>query len=180
MCSSDLSRAQVHTHATVDYANVEREKATLIDIAHDGMSVQFGKKLPPTSKVYFQFVLPEQNSPVRLSGQVVWQDWNGRAGVHFVDVPKASRRLLDEFLTVSLANSEADGFSTVTVELELPQPRGERKTSPESAHASPAPATQTSAEPQMSARPNSGSRISFLQTSSQPEEGNRREETRYV
>src|ERR1700733_2135220 len=121
------SRAQVHTHATVDYANVEREKATLIDIAHDGMSVQFGKKLPPTSKVYFQFVLPEQTSAVRLSGQVVWQDWNGRAGVQFVDVPKASRRLLDEFLTVSLANSEGEGVSTVTVELELPTPRPESR-----------------------------------------------------
>ena len=121
------SRAPVHTHATIDYANVEREKATLIDIAHDGMSVQFGKKLPPTNKVYFQFVLPEQTSAVRLSGQVVWQDWNGRAGVQFVDVPKASRRLLDDFLTVSLANVEGDGVSTVTVELELPTPRSESR-----------------------------------------------------
>jgi hypothetical protein len=114
------SRAAVHAHATIDYANVEQEKATLIDVAHDGMSVQFGKKLPPTSKVYFQFVLPEQNVPVRLSGQVVWQDWNGRAGIHFVDVPKASRRLLDEFLTVSLASAETESGPTVTVELELP------------------------------------------------------------
>jgi hypothetical protein len=116
------SRAPVHAHATIDYANVSQEKATLIDVAHDGMSVQFGKKLPPTNKVYFQFMLPEQNVPVRLSGQVVWQDWNGRAGVQFVDVPKTSRRLLDEFLTVSFANSGMDGASTVTVELEVPLP----------------------------------------------------------
>jgi CheY-like chemotaxis protein len=172
------SRAQVHTHATVDYANVEREKATLIDIAHDGMSVQFGKKLPPTSKVYFQFVLPEQNTPVRLSGQVVWQDWNGRAGVQFVDVPKASRRLLDEFLTVSLASSEADGFSTVTVELELPQPKTERRSFPPSASA-PAPAP-VSVETRPSSRSDSSSGATLLQTSSQPEAGNRREETRYA
>jgi CheY-like chemotaxis protein len=174
------SRAQVHTHATVDYANVEREKATLIDIAHDGMSVQFGKKLPPTSKVYFQFVLPDQTTAVRLSGQVVWQDWNGRAGVHFVDVPKASRRLLDEFLTVSLASHEADGFSTVTVELELPQPRTERRMSPPSA-SSPMPApAPVSVETRANSRPDSSSGATLLQTSSQPEEGNRREETRYA
>jgi len=174
------SRAPVHTHATVDYANVEKEKATLIDIAHDGMSVQFGKKLPPTSKVYFQFVLPEQTSAVRLSGQVVWQDWNGRAGVQFVDVPKASRRLLDEFLTVSLANNEGDGVSTVTVELELPQPRAERKASPESGHASPPVAIPVGVETRAATRPESGSGATLLQTSSQPEEGNRREETRYA
>src|SRR5215471_233871 len=39
------ARASVHAHATVDYANVEQEKATLVDLAADGMSVRFGKKL---------------------------------------------------------------------------------------------------------------------------------------
>ena len=172
------SRAPVHAHATIDYANVEREKATLIDIAHDGMSVQFGKKLPPTNKVYFQFVLPEQTSAVRLSGQVVWQDWNGRAGVQFVDVPKASRRLLDEFLTVSLANSEGEGVSTVTVELELPTPRPESRSArreEEKQEAVPVPVT-VGPKP----RQEQASGETLLQMQSQPEEGNRREETRYA
>src|SRR5579864_5906996 len=88
------ARAAVHTHATVDYANVEHERATLIDLAEDGMAVCFGKQLPPTHRVYFQFRLPGQTPSVRLSGQVMWQDWNGRAGIQFVDVPKASRRLI--------------------------------------------------------------------------------------
>jgi len=114
-------RAAVHTHATVDYANVEQERATLINLAQDGMSVLFGKKFPPTSKVYFQFRLPDQSASVRLSGQVVWQDWNGRAGVQFVDVPKASRRLLNDFLSVNLPSEpERDRFSDVTVEVEEP------------------------------------------------------------
>jgi CheY-like chemotaxis protein len=115
------ARAAVHTHATVDYANVQQEKATLVDIGQDGMAVMFGKKLPPTSKVYFQFKFPGQSVSVRLSGQLIWQDWNGRGGVQFVDVPKASRRLLDEFLG---ANLPQDGgrreVSDVTVEMEEP------------------------------------------------------------
>jgi CheY-like chemotaxis protein len=110
-------RATVHTHATVDYANVEQDKATLIDLAQDGMSVLFGKKLPPTSKVYFQFKLPGQTTSVRLSGQLVWQDWNGRGGVQFLDVPKTSRRLLEEFLGASLPKQKTP-FSDVTVEVE--------------------------------------------------------------
>ncbi len=112
------ARAAVHTHATVDYANVEQDKATLIDLAQDGMSVLFGKKLPPTSKVYFQFKLPGQSSSVRLSGQLVWQDWNGRGGVQFVDVPKTSRRLIEEFLGANVSNQKAPEFSDVTVEME--------------------------------------------------------------
>jgi CheY-like chemotaxis protein len=115
------ARAAVHTHATVDYANIEQERATLVDLAQDGMAVQFGKKLPPTNKIYFQFKLPGQAASVRLSGQVVWQDWNGRAGVQFVDVPKASRRLLTDFLGANLPNaSKRDRMPDVTVEMEEP------------------------------------------------------------
>jgi c-di-GMP-binding flagellar brake protein YcgR len=118
------ARAVVHTHATVDYANVQQEKATLVDLAPGGMAVLLGKKIPPTSKVYFQFKLPGQTASVRLSGQVLWQDWNGRAGVQFVDVPKASRRLLDEFLAARLPKEEEKQelfeVNDVTVEMEEP------------------------------------------------------------
>lgn len=112
------ARATVHTHATVDYANVEQEKATLIDLAEDGMAVLFGKKLPPTSKVYFQFKLPGQIASVRLSGQLVWQDWNGRGGVQFIDVPRSSRRLMNEFLGANLPKRGRQELSDVAVEIE--------------------------------------------------------------
>jgi len=119
------ARTAVHTHATVDYANVEQEKATLVNLARDGMAVLFGKKIPPTSKVYFQFRLPGQGSSVRLSGQLVWQDWNGRGGVQFVDVPKASRKVLDEFLKIHLPKEQEKqeffDVNDVTVEMEEPQ-----------------------------------------------------------
>ncbi len=113
------ARAAVHAHATIDYANVEQEKATLIDLAQNGMSVQFGKKLPPVTKVYFQFKLPGQVANIRLSGQVIWQDWKGRGGVQFVDVPKASRRLLTDFLAANApSESKPEQFPDVTVEME--------------------------------------------------------------
>jgi CheY-like chemotaxis protein len=120
------ARARVFAHATIDYANVEREKATLIDLAEGGMSVEFGRRLPPVNKVYFQFRLPGQAANIRLSGQVVWQDWKGRAGVQFVDVPKTSRRLLDEFIGASLRNAASRRqIADVAVQVEeLLQPAG--------------------------------------------------------
>lgn len=115
------ARAAVHAQATVDYANVQQEKATLVDLAQDGMQVRFGKKIPPTGKVYFTFKLPQQSASIRLSGQLIWQDWNGRAGVQFVDVPKASRRLLTDFLSVNLpSESQQERLPDVTVEMEEP------------------------------------------------------------
>jgi len=112
------TRAAVHTHATIDYAGVEHAKATLVNLAEDGMGVNFGTKLPPTCKVYFQFRLPGQMSNVRLSGQVVWQDWNGRAGIQFVDVPKASRRVLQEWLNVNASDTPERELSPEVVGVE--------------------------------------------------------------
>lgn len=116
------SRTPVHAQARVDYANVEQEKATLVDLAENGMAVLFGNKLPPTSKVYFHFKLPGQKTSIRLSGQLVWQAWNGRAGVEFVDVPKTSRRLIDEFLESNAPDESKQEFDGVTVEVEDPIP----------------------------------------------------------
>jgi len=112
------SRAAVHTHATIDYAVVEQARATLVDLAEDGMAVNFGKKLPPTCKVYFQFQLPGQTASVRLSGQVVWQDWNGRAGIQFVDVPKSSRRVLQEWLKLNTVEAPKQELAAETPEVE--------------------------------------------------------------
>ena len=113
------ARAAVHAQATFDYANVQQEKATLIDLAEDGMSVQFGKRLPPVDKVYFQFKLPGQSANIRLSGRLMWQDWKGRAGVQFADVPKTSRRLLTEYLGDKLDKESArTSLGDVTVEME--------------------------------------------------------------
>ncbi len=113
------ARAAVHTHATIDYANVAQERATLVDLAQEGMQVQFGRNVPPVNKVYFQFKLPGQTTSIRLSGQVVWQEWNGRAGIQFVDVPKTSRRLLTDFLAANAPNpSRQTEFPGVTVEVE--------------------------------------------------------------
>jgi CheY-like chemotaxis protein len=114
------ARTSVHAHATVDYATVEQDKATLVNLAEDGMSVMFGKKLPPTSKVYFQFKLPGQSSSIRLSGILIWQEWNGRGGVQFVDVPKASRRSINEFLAAHRPKEQNEELPEVTVEMEEP------------------------------------------------------------
>jgi len=111
------ARASIHTQAMIDYAGGEHEKATLVDLSENGMAVNFGKKLPPSSKVYFQFQLPGQTARVRLSGQLVWQDWNGRAGIQFVDVPQASRKALHEWLQKSLADAPKRELAAEVVEV---------------------------------------------------------------
>lgn len=102
-------RVALHAPATIAYAGAENLSATLLDLSEEGLSLQSDRRLPSRCKVYFQFNLPGDKSPVRLSGEVVWQDATGRVGVRFADVPQTSRRSLHEWIKTALARqAEAD------------------------------------------------------------------------
>jgi CheY-like chemotaxis protein len=91
-------RIPVSSTANVAYPGAPELNAVLTDLSDGGTSLQIAKRIPPTSKVYFEFTLPGHQQPVRLSGEVAWQDANGRTGIRFLDVPQSSRRLMQTWL----------------------------------------------------------------------------------
>jgi len=88
----------VGSTANVSYPGAPELNATLTDISDGGTSITTASRLPNACKVYFEFPLPGQSQLVRLSGEVAWQDASGRTGIRFLDVPQASRRLIQSWL----------------------------------------------------------------------------------
>lgn len=91
-------RIHVSTQASITFATTEDAPVPLLNVSEDGIAIHSSNKMPPPCRVYFQFTLPGQPATVRLSAEVIWQDWRGRVGLHFAHVPQASRRALDEWL----------------------------------------------------------------------------------
>jgi c-di-GMP-binding flagellar brake protein YcgR len=91
-------RTPVQSSASVAYPGAPELSATLDDLSDGGTSLTTTDPLPPACKVYFEFALPGQPQLVRLSGEVAWQDSTGRTGIRFLDVPQASRRLMQSWL----------------------------------------------------------------------------------
>ena len=91
-------RIRLNKKAAIAFSNVENAPATLLDLSDSGVKIQSEKVVPPKCKVYFQFSLPGQDSTVRMSGEVIWQDSVGRVGLRFADVPQSSRKILNEWL----------------------------------------------------------------------------------
>ncbi|HVM94611.1 MAG TPA: PilZ domain-containing protein [Terriglobales bacterium] len=91
-------RAHVHSKANVSYPGADDLDATLVNISDGGTLITTSQRELGKGKVYFEFALPGQKQIVRLSGQVAWQDFSGRAGVRFLDVPQASRRTIQAWL----------------------------------------------------------------------------------
>jgi DNA-binding NarL/FixJ family response regulator len=91
-------RIHVSTQASITFATTEDSPVPLLNVSEDGISIHSQNKMPPPCRVYFQFTLPGQPVAVRLSAEVIWQDWRGRVGLHFAHVPQASRKILDDWL----------------------------------------------------------------------------------
>ena len=91
-------RKPVHSTANLAYPGAPELNAVLTDLSEGGTSFHTANRLPSACKVYFEFALPGQQQLVRLSGEVAWQDASGRTGIRFLDVPQASRRLMQIWL----------------------------------------------------------------------------------
>jgi len=94
----NTDRRGVYVSTTVSSPVVENAPVTLLNLSPTGTALQSKKRLPPDSKLYFEFQIPGQVATVRLSGNVVWQDVQGHAGIRFASVPAASRKALDQWL----------------------------------------------------------------------------------
>jgi PilZ domain len=92
------TRTRVYSAANLSYPGSPDVDATLINISDSGTLIATQQRKLGDGKVYFEFALPGQGQLVRLSGEVAWQDFSGRAGIHFLDVPQASRKLIQSWL----------------------------------------------------------------------------------
>ncbi|MBZ5655368.1 MAG: response regulator [Acidobacteriia bacterium] len=97
-------RTPLKSPASVAYPGAGELNATLNDLSEGGTLLTTADRLPPACKVYFEFSLPGQHQSVRLSGEVAWQDSTGRTGIRFLDVPQASRRLMQAWLQKNGSN----------------------------------------------------------------------------
>ena len=91
-------RRGVYLNTTVNSPVVDAVPVAVFNLSPTGVALRTKKRLPPDSKLYFEFQIPGQKATVRLSGDVVWQDIEGRAGVRFASVPASSRKALDQWL----------------------------------------------------------------------------------
>ncbi len=93
-----VPRTPIQSTANVAYPGAPELNAVLTDLSDGGTSINSPQRLPASCKVYFEFALPGQKQLVRLSGEVAWQDASGRTGIRFLDVPQASRRMMQTWL----------------------------------------------------------------------------------
>jgi DNA-binding NarL/FixJ family response regulator len=70
----------------------------ILDLSQRGLSLQTAEPLPAANKVPLRFVLPGTSHMVEGTGEVIWADDEGRAGMLFSYLSAASRKYLKNWL----------------------------------------------------------------------------------
>ena len=74
----------------------------LLDLNEDGFAVQTSERLETNRPVTLCLDLPETKSYIHSSGQVIWSDDGGRAGIRFSGLSESSRQILQQWLFANL------------------------------------------------------------------------------
>jgi hypothetical protein len=72
--------------------------ALVQDVTEQGISIQAAEPLSPLRAVSLRFLLPGTSQVVHATGDFIWADEQGRAGLFFQDMPAACRRDLQAWL----------------------------------------------------------------------------------
>ena len=72
--------------------------ALVQDLTEQGLSLQAAEPLMPIRGVPLRFLLPGTTHVVKATGDFIWSDKAGRAGLFFTDIPVACRRDLQAWL----------------------------------------------------------------------------------
>src|SRR5271169_163096 len=127
--SPNRRRRVRHKIQTPAYATFTAEPKTemldlheIVDISEDGVAIQCHSPLELDRRVNLCFDLADCAEHIYTTGQVVWSNNSGRAGLHFSELSSESISRLREWLFVNVmagvANSEAYSDATFDAQFE--------------------------------------------------------------
>ncbi len=102
----------------------------VIDINEEGMSIQTASPPELNSSLNLSLDLSETKSFIHTTGQVVWSDRSGRAGIRFPNMPFGSIRQLREWLFLNALTACSNHFAVQGLHLRPEAPMAPSVTLP--------------------------------------------------
>jgi CheY-like chemotaxis protein len=104
-------RHRLDVAAEVQAESGEKTQARTLNLSESGLAISANLKLLAGQKIQFAFTLPDANLLISGTGQVVWSDARGQAGIHFEEVKPQALQELKNWLALKFLdqlNSSAE------------------------------------------------------------------------
>jgi len=91
------ARHRIETLAFLQFG-IAAMPALVLDVNDHGISIQCPEPLPGVPKVRFRFVVPGTSEMIEATGDLIWADREGRAGLLFSNMHPRCRKSLQQWL----------------------------------------------------------------------------------
>jgi hypothetical protein len=85
-----------------------RYMANTLDLCEGGMAIVFTGRVPKESPLRFSLELPGTGQSLEIEGELAWEGNEKQAGVRFKDASDEQRRVISQWLSSHLTETEAD------------------------------------------------------------------------
>jgi hypothetical protein len=131
-------RHRVHTPAYASFTGMSKglvlDLNEIVDISEDGASVQCPSALELNRDYVLCLDLAEASVQIWTTGQVMWSEASGRAGLRFVQLPESSLLQLRDWLFVNAMASVVNAEVIAAPGLAVPGPSDTAKSAPRPDH----------------------------------------------
>ncbi len=131
-------RHRVHTPAFASFTGMSKglvlDLNEIVDISEDGASVQCPSALELNREYALCLDLPEANVEIYTTGQVIWSEASGRAGLRFVHLSESSLLQLRDWLFVNAMASVVNAELIAAPGLAVPGPSETAQSAPRPDH----------------------------------------------
>lgn len=102
-----ILRIPVQGLSSINSDHETSTQAIMVDLNEGGMAIRCAEALNAKEALSIRFTLPDSSEQITVTGEVAWQDRNGRFGIRFLDTSQASRRALKEWFSANAHKGEA-------------------------------------------------------------------------
>jgi hypothetical protein len=100
-------RQRLDVPAEVQVKAGEKAPARTLNVSESGLAIRTKVALPKGQEIWFSFTLPDTNLQISGSGQIVWTDGRGQAGIHFGEVKPQALQELKNWLALKFLDQVA-------------------------------------------------------------------------
>jgi len=91
-------RWRMHRGIHISFDGRHEIEAVVVDISIGGVAIQMSRRVEVNQALHIRLQLPGHNDQMELKGEVAWADNHGRAGIRFVQLPKAAHQKIKTWL----------------------------------------------------------------------------------
>lgn len=101
--------------AEVQLESGEKTPGHTLNVSESGLAISANLNMRAGQKIWFSFTLPETNLLISGSGQIMWTDARGQAGIHFDEVKPQVMQELKNWLALKFLDQLASSTESYFV-----------------------------------------------------------------